>query len=155
MASRYVFVQRFFASNELIASDEAFKEQRMKHLALVVASAVALCVSFACKSSQEPAVKSDLQTQWTDVNADAPATSEAAKAVLVDENLKDVSGKSTNTGGKVTGKMADGTEVIVTVQKGPKAAMSQISVRVGTIGNPSLGANLAKRIKMRAEGASI
>ncbi len=126
----------------------------MKHLALIAVCAVALCITFACKSTHEEGVKSNMMTQWTDVNADAMATTDAAKAVLMDENLKDVSGSSTNMDGKVTGKMADGTKVTVTVKKEPKATMSQVSVNVGTMGNPSLGANLAKKIKMRAEGGA-
>src|SRR5689334_2851084 len=122
----------------------------MKRPALIFACAFALCLTFGCKSHNEEGVKSDLLTQWTDVNASAPATTDAAKSVLMDENLKDVSGKSTNVDGKVTGKMADGTVVKVMVSKDPKATMSKVSVTVGTIGNPSLGANLAKKIKMRA-----
>jgi hypothetical protein len=133
----------------------SWKEISMKHLVLFVMTAVALSgVLTACQSKHETGVKSDLRSQWTNVNASTAATTDAAKAVLMDENLKDVNGTSTNVDGKVTGKMSDGTKVTVNISREPKATMSQVSVTVGTMGNPSLGANLAKKIKTRAEGGA-
>jgi hypothetical protein len=120
-------------------------------------SIVAMVLAFgltACQSRHETGVKSDLRTQWTSVDADAPAATDAAKAVLTDEGLKDVKGKSTSYDGEVTGKMADGTKVTVSIKKEPKASMSDVSVTVGTVGNPTLGADIAKKIKMRVEGGS-
>jgi hypothetical protein len=126
----------------------------MKHLVLAVMCATILCITFACKSAHEEGVTSSILSQWTDVNADPKAATEAANAVLMEEGLKDVKYSSTSYDGKATGKMADGTKVTVTVKREPKAEMSQVSVNVGAMGSPSLGANLAKKIKERAEGGT-
>ena len=126
----------------------------MKHLALLVMCAFAVCVNFACKSAHEEGVTSSIRSQWTDVHADPRATTEAANAVLSEEGLKDVKYSSTSYDGQATGKMADGTKVTVSVKREPKAELTQLSVNVGAMGNPSLGASLAKKIKMRAEGSA-
>ena len=125
----------------------------MRPIATLFLLAAALCLSAtACKSTHEEGVKSNIMSQWTSVAADTEATTDAAKAVLTDEGLKEVTAKATNVDGKATGKMADGTKVSVSITKDPKATMSQVSVSVGTMGNPALGADIAKKIKMRAEG---
>ena len=124
----------------------------MRRLALVMTCVAVLCVAFACKSAHEEGVTSSIRSQWTDVNADPKAATDAANAVLMEEGLKDVKSSATSYDGKATGKMADGTKVTVTVKREPKAELSQVSVNVGTMGNPSLGANIAKKIKTRAEG---
>jgi hypothetical protein len=46
--------------------------------------------------------------------------------------------------------MADGTKVSVTVKKKGDNA-SEVSVNVGAMGSPTLGADLARKIKDRAE----
>jgi hypothetical protein len=127
----------------------------MKHLVLIGICAVALCVNFACKSSHEEGVKSNVMTQWTTVNADTMKTTDAAKAVLMDEGLKDVTGSATSLDGVASGKMADGTKVKVDVSKDPKETFSKVSVTVGTMGSPTLGANIAKKIKTKAEASSM
>jgi hypothetical protein len=121
---------------------------RSTNLALALAALVLLA---GCSSSHEQGVTSDYRSQWTTVNADTRATTEAAKAVFMEDGLKDVSGSSTGVDGTATAKKADGTKVKAAVErKGDNA--SQVSVTVGTMGDPSLGANIAKRIKDRAEG---
>ena len=60
---------------------------------------------------------------------------------------------STNVDGKATAKKADGTKVNVTIKK-QSETMSQVSVVVGTMGQPALGAEIARMIKDRAEGTS-
>jgi hypothetical protein len=127
----------------------------MKHLALIMTCAVVLCIGFACKSAHEEGVTSSIRSQWTDVHADAKTATDAANAVLMEEGLKDVKSSATSYDGKATGKMADGTKVTVSVKREPKAEMSQVSVNVGTMGSPSLGANIAKKIKERAEGGTV
>ena len=127
----------------------------MRRLALVMTCVAVLCVAFACKSAHEEGVTSSIRSQWTDVNADAEKATEAANAVLMEEGLKDVKYSATSYDGKASGKMADGTKVTVTVKREPKAEMSQVSVNVGAMGSPSLGANIAKKIKMRAEGGAM
>jgi hypothetical protein len=120
-------------------------------LAMGLGLMVTGAVGSGCQSTHEKGVKSDLRTQWTDVNADTHATTDAAKSVLMDKGLKDVSGSATNVDGQAKGKMADGTNVNVDVKK-KGDNMSQVSVTVGTMGNPKLGAEIAKDTKMRAEG---
>jgi hypothetical protein len=111
-------------------------------------------IGTGCKSTHEEGVKSNLHSQWTDVNANTTMTTDAAKAVLEGQGLKDVKGSSTNVDGTATGKMADGTKVNVDVKK-KSASMSQVSVTVGTMGDPKLGAEIAKKVKMQAEGGSM
>ena len=123
-------------------------------LALGMGLMAAGAIGTGCQSSHEEGVKSNLHAQWTDVNANTMVTTDAAKAVLADEGLKDVSGSATNVDGKAMGKMADGTKVNVDVKK-KSDSMSQVSVTVGTMGDPKLGAEIAKKVKMQAEGGSM
>jgi hypothetical protein len=111
-------------------------------------------IGTGCQSKHEEGVKSNLHSQWTDVNANTANTTDAAKAVLADEGLKDISGSATNVDGKAMGKMADGTKVNVAIKK-QSDTRSQVSVTVGTMGDPKLGADIAKRVKMKAEAAPV
>jgi hypothetical protein len=108
-------------------------------------------IGAGCQSTHEEGVKSNMRTQWTDVMADTKTTTDAAKAVLMEEGLKDVSAEATNMDGKATAKMADGTKITATVEK-KGDNKSQVSVNVGTMGSPTRGAEIAKKIKVRAEG---
>ena len=103
-----------------------------------------------CKSTHEEGVKSDFRTQWLNVAADTQTTTLAAQAVLRSEDLKEVTSASTNVDGTASGKKADGTKVSVAIKKA--AAGSDVSVTVGTLGDPTLGADIAKKIKLKAEG---
>ena len=123
-------------------------------LALGMGLMAAGAIGTGCQSSHEEGVKSNLHAQWTDVNANTQMTTDAAKSVLMDQGLKDVSGSATNVDGKAMGKMADGTKVNVDVKK-KSDSMSQVSVTVGTMGDPKLGAEIAKKVKMQAEGGSM
>ena len=116
--------------------------------------ALGLVAATGCKSTHEEGVKSNMMTQWTDVNANTKVTTDAAKAVLEAEGLKEVNASSTNLDGKATGKMADGTKVTVNVTKKSDTS-SQVEVGVGTMGSPTRGAELAKKIKMKAEGSPM
>ena len=111
-------------------------------------------IGAGCKSTHEEGVKSNMRKQWTDVMADTKATTDAAKAVLMDEGLKDVTAESTNMDGKATGKMADGTKITASIEK-KSEKQSEVTVNVGTMGSPTRGAELAKKIKMRAEGGGM
>ena len=108
-------------------------------------------VGAGCQSKHEEGVKSNLRKQWTDVMADTKKTTDAAKAVLEEEGLKDVTAQSTNMDGKATAKMADGTKITASIQKKTDTT-SEVTVNVGTMGSPTRGAEIAKKIKMRAEG---
>jgi hypothetical protein len=126
----------------------------MRNAALIVSPALLLGLVLligGCQSSHQEGVKSNMHTQWTTVAADTKTATEAAKDELKAEGLLDVKAASTNVDGQVTGKKADGTKVTVAVvKKGDKS--SEVSVNVGTMGDPSLGAELARKIKDRAEG---
>jgi hypothetical protein len=121
-------------------------------LVLALALLAAGMFATACQSSHEEGVKSDLHSQWTDVAAGTETTTEAARAVLEEQGLRDVKASSTKVDGSATAKTADGTKVNVAVKKQGERT-SQVSVTVGTLGSPKLGAEIAKRIKTRAEGA--
>ncbi len=103
-----------------------------------------------CKSSHEEGVKSNYVTQWTPVVADTVATTDAAKSVFEAEGLKDVSASSTKVDGTAKGTMADGTAVKAAIKKETEST-STVSVTVGTLGDPTLGAEMAKKIKLKAE----
>jgi hypothetical protein len=118
-------------------------------VALLIGVAAALG-SFACQSHHEEGVTSSYHSQWTDVAADTRTTTEAAKAVLESQSFKDVKASSTTVDGTAEGKKADGTVISVSIKKADTG--SQVSVTVGTLGDPALGAELAKKIKDKAEG---
>src|SRR5436309_682776 len=125
----------------------------MNKLTIVLAAiAIAFAVS-ACQSTHEKGVTSNYLTQWTTVNADVKSTTSAAEAVLRESGLNDVKSNATNVDGTASGKKADGTKVNVSIRK-EKSTTSQVSVTVGKTGDPSLGAELAKKIKDRADMGS-
>jgi hypothetical protein len=129
------------------------RNQSMKIAKAIVAASLMLGVSaglVACKSTHESGVTSDIRTQWTDVNADTKTTTDAAKAVLMADELKKIKGEATEVDGKVTAEKADGTKVTVLIKK--VDAGSQVSVTVGVLGDSKLGADYAARIKAKAEG---
>lgn len=121
---------------------------RVTALAALVLTAYLMATG--CASRHESGVKSNLHSQWTDVAADTETTTDAAKTVLTDEGLRNVEGSATKMDGAASGKMADGTKVNVAVKR-MKDSMSQVSVNVGKLGDPKMGAELAKKIKMKAE----
>ncbi len=104
---------------------------------------------FGCASHHEEGVTSNYHSQWTDVAADPKTTTAAARAVLEGSDLKDVTSSSTEIDGTASGAKADGTKVKVDIEK--KDAGSKVSVTVGTLGDPSLGAEYAAKIKAKAE----
>lgn len=118
--------------------------------ATVLAIALGSAGFVGCASQHEEGVKSSYHSQWTKVAADTEATTNAARAVLEDRGLKNVTSSATKLDGKASGKLADNTEVKVTVNK-DGTATSQVSVTVGTLGDPALGAEIARAIKDRAE----
>jgi hypothetical protein len=89
-----------------------------------------------------------------DVNADTAATARAAEAVLSDDGLENITSSATRLDGVASGRKADGTNVKVAIKKQEEGTGSTVWVTVGTIGDPALGADIARRIKERAEGAA-
>lgn len=100
-----------------------------------------------CSTKGDSGVKSDYKSQWTTVPSDTRTTTDAAKAVLAGYDFKDVQATSTDVDGKATAKKADGTQVTVSITKADNG--SQVSVDVGTLGDPSLGADIAEKIKQK------
>ncbi|MFT3787588.1 MAG: hypothetical protein QM770_15715 [Tepidisphaeraceae bacterium] len=122
----------------------------IRTFAIAVTAALLSAGLVGCKSQTQEGVTSNLRKQWTDVNADTAKTTEAAKKVFTNEGLKEVMGDSTAQDGKVTGKLADGTKVDAAIAK--NGSGSTVTVTVGTLGSPTMGAELAKKIKLAAEG---
>jgi hypothetical protein len=119
-------------------------------VASTVLAAVAVFVFVTgCTTKGEPGVKSDYKSQWTTVSADTKTTTEAAKTVLAGYEFKEVQASSTDVDGKATAKKADGTEITVSINKADNG--SKVSVDVGTLGDPSLGAAIAEKIKQKVE----
>jgi len=113
-----------------------------------VAMAMFAMILVGCESKRAEGVKSDMRTQWTSVSADTRSATNAAADVLRAEGLKNVTADSTNVDGTAQGTKADGTKVKVSIKKQDNG-MSQVSVTVGMMGDSSLGADIAKRIKDR------
>jgi hypothetical protein len=104
-----------------------------------------------CASHHEQGVTSDYRSQWTNVAADTKTATEAARAVLEQRGLKGVTAESTGVDGIARAKTADGTNVTVNVKKISDTS-SQVSVTVGNMGDPTLGADIAKNIQTQVEG---
>jgi hypothetical protein len=125
----------------------------MKH-ALTAAVALALAAALpACQSKHEQGVTSNYRSQWTNVAANVQQTTRAAETVLKENAFDDVRSNATAVDGTATAKKSDGTKVNVAIRK-EKETTSQVSVTVGTLGDPALGAELARKIKTRAEGGT-
>ena len=98
-----------------------------------------------CETSA-PGVESNKVQQWVTVDGDVSEAADAAEEVLSDYDLKDVDAKTTAIDGTVTGKKADGTEVRVSISKVTDET-SEVTVRVGTLGDNTLGTEIAHKIK--------
>ena len=118
---------------------------------LLTVSMLAAAIT-GCASKHEPGVTSDYRTQWTTVAADTKTTTSAAQSVLEARELKNIESSSTAIDGVASGKTADGTKVSIDVKK--KDAGSEVSVTVGKLGNPKLGAEMVKEIKTKAESSN-
>jgi hypothetical protein len=103
-----------------------------------------------CQSRKEPGVTSSYRSQWTTVSADTRTTTEAARAVLESQGLKDVRADATNVDGTASAKKADGTEIKVSVRKKGEGA-SEVTTTVGALGDPTLGAEITRRISETAQ----
>ncbi len=104
-----------------------------------------LLLATGCKSDT-PGVRSNYVQQWTSVNGDLSEATEAAEQALSDLDLNDVDSSVTQVDGRATGRTADGTEVAVDV-KPVNDETSEVTVRVGTTGDPDLGNKILRNIK--------
>jgi hypothetical protein len=121
----------------------------MRIATTLLATVILSVIATGCSTKSDPGVKSDYKSQWTSVSADTKTTTEAAKSVLAGYNFKDIQSSSTDVDGKATAKKADGTEITVSINKADQG--SKVSVDVGTLGDPSLGADIAEKIRQKVE----
>jgi len=119
------------------------RTNRRLGLAAFVFAAVSLALS-ACQTTS-PGVKSSHLVQWTSMAAGTADTTKAAEAVLNDLGLQEVESSSTNVDGWARGSMADKTLVKVSIARAGEAS-SDVSVKVGSLGDPDLGADVIARI---------
>ena len=120
----------------------------MKYLLSCVLSAVVMTAMVslpACQTSQ-PGVKSSYKSQWATVDGSTTKATEAAKDVLQDMKLQNISATSTAVDGTVVGYTADNTKISVDVQKVTDKT-SQVSVYVGAMGDPDMGKDILARIQ--------
>lgn len=122
----------------------------MRHT-LIASAAVLIALFVGACSTEKEGVKSNMVDQWTTVGANTEKTTAAAKDVFEAEGLKDVTANSTAVDGKATAKKADGTKVTATVEKITDGS-SKLTISVGTMGEPTLGSDLAAKIRAKAEG---
>ncbi|MGC4031855.1 MAG: hypothetical protein QM754_09015 [Tepidisphaeraceae bacterium] len=106
-------------------------------------------IAVGCQSGRNPEVTSNYHAQWIDVSADVETTTAAAKQVFADDKLTDVSSQADKVRGEASGVLADKTKVWASVKKTDTG--SQVSVQVGKVGNPTVGADYAVKIKQIAE----
>ena len=123
----------------------------MSRTRLVLASLALMGLSVVgCASQHQEGVKSTYLWQSVVVNANTVDTTKAASAVLESEGLKEITSSSTNADGVASGKKADGTVISVKAKKNTDT-VSDVSVMVGKLGDPKLGAEIAAKIKSKAE----
>jgi len=115
-------------------------------LFICLALSLGFVASTGCTSSKDPGVKSNYLTQWANVEGNTKAATDAAKDVLTDMQLKDITAASTEVDGKAMGKKADGTKITVEIEKITDKT-SKVKVSVGTVGDPALGESICKKIK--------
>lgn len=125
----------------------------MKTAIVAAACALSSLAFVGCASKNQEGVTSNLRTQWSAVAADPITTTDAAKAVLEAHGYKEIYANSTTDEGTASGKLSDGTKVKVDVAK-EGTASSKVSVTVGTLGSPKLGAELTAEIKAKAQGTA-
>ena len=124
----------------------------MKFATLGLSAALLLSAAMAnvgCESGHQPNVTSDYRSQWTDVAADTKTVTAAAEQVFKENELTDVSSQSTMVDGMASGVTADKTKIQAAIKKTDSG--SQLSITVGKLGSPKMGADLVTKIKQVAE----
>ncbi len=116
--------------------------------ALACGAVLCLAILMAgCKVPDRAGIKSDIRQQWMSVNADVTKTTSTAEAVLKELQLIDVKSRVTTVDGEVTATKADGTRVTVNVWKNDGGC--DVSVVIGTLGEPDLGTDILRKINDR------
>ncbi len=105
-----------------------------------------------CASRHEQGVKSNYRQQWTAVAADTKTTTEAARAVLEERELIDLTATATAGDGVASGKPAAGRRSASTSRRRTPAARSRSPSAPSAT---ALAAELASEIKARAEPRGV
>ena len=98
-----------------------------------------------CKVADTSGIRSTIRQQWMTVNTDVAKATASAEAVLKEMRLIDVTSRVTAVDGEVTAIKADGTRVAVHIAK--KDLGCEVSVVIGTLGEPDLGTDILRKIK--------
>lgn len=120
---------------------------RIAWSAICVVCVLGLIVLPACQTDQS-GVRSSYRSQYTDVAASTEKATQAAEDVLEDLELKNVESRATAVDGRAVGYTADGTQVTVSITRN-RDDSSQVSVNVGTLGDPALGKRIIADIQKR------
>jgi hypothetical protein len=113
-------------------------------LAAVVVAGLSL-VPLACQITPS-GLKTSMFSQYTTIEAGTASATEAAEAVLEDLGLHEIEARSTNVDGWAKGLLSDKTPVTVTLERLGEN-LSQISVRVGSFGDTSVGQDIIARVR--------
>jgi hypothetical protein len=117
-------------------------------LAAVVVAGLGLA-PLACQITPS-GLKTSMFSQYTTIEAGTASATEAAEAVLADLGLHEVEARSTNVDGWAKGLLSDKTPVTVTLERiGESDNLSQISVRVGSFGDTSVGQDIIARVRKK------
>lgn len=112
---------------------------------LITALGIGAPIVGGCASGQ-PGVRTTGIYQYTTLSANTEEATDAAAEVLEDMELKDVQSRSTSIDGWATAKTADNTEVKVSLSR-VNEKVTDVSVRVGSVGDTSLGNEIIARIE--------
>src|SRR5688500_5609612 len=112
--------------------------------------AILAAAAIGCQSMHDRDVKSNYYSQWTTVKSDVKSTVKAGEEVFKEMELRDIKSEATVLDGSIDAKKSNDDTVHVTVRRRNESS-SEVSITIGTLGDPSLGADLAKQIKNRAE----
>jgi uncharacterized protein YbjT (DUF2867 family) len=121
---------------------------RTVRLGLQMVAVVAAALAVVACSTGSPGVKSTQFAQYTTLPAGPADATKAAEAVLKDLGLHEVTSSSTNVDGWAKGMMADKTAVNVSLTR-VNDMSSDISVKVGSFGDPALGSDIISRVRKK------
>ncbi|MEM9751787.1 MAG: DUF3568 family protein [Planctomycetota bacterium] len=110
----------------------------------------ALTVLTACETDVV-GVETNYRSQWTTIQADVETVTAAAEEVLTALKLNDVSSNATGVDGQAVGTTAD--ETVITVNVAKVVAGSEVTVTVGTLGDPDLGKAIVSDIQAKFAAA--
>jgi len=106
----------------------------------------ALPITLVSCKTDDAGVKSTYRSQWTTVAGNTVDATEAAKDVLEDLKLQRIASSSTGLDGYASGYTADNKKINVDVKK-LNDETSEVSVNVGTVGDPGMGKDIIARIQ--------